>query len=257
MIFSKGINLGGWLSQYRIYDLTHFESFIKEEDLERIASWGLDHVRLPVDYPLLESQTEEGGFEVAGFEYIDRCLGWCRQRYLDLIIDLHNAPGYDFDNWQAITLFDDPSLLARFINIWAAIARHYRGTANIAFELLNEIMIPDSKPWNQLVGDAIAAIHSIDPPTQYGIHSITIIPWSLPIRRRIGIIGLRILPMAWIIPASIRISPLSAPGILASLWIVTCWKRISNRPSTSFSKPVNDSIVVSLESLIRHPCLLG
>jgi len=163
MNFSKGINLGGWLSQYRIYDITHFESFIKEEDLDRIASWGLDHVRLPVDYPVLESQTEEGGFEVAGFSYIDRCLGWCQHRDLDLIIDLHNAPGYDFDNWQAITLFDDPSLLARFINIWAAIARHYQGTASIAFELLNEIMIPDSKPWNQLVRDAIATIHSIDP----------------------------------------------------------------------------------------------
>ena len=53
----SGVNLGGWISQYRNYDHTHFQTFIKREDIAQIASWGMDHVRLPVDYPVLEDDT--------------------------------------------------------------------------------------------------------------------------------------------------------------------------------------------------------
>ena len=46
------VNLGGWLSQYPAYDPQHFESFITADDIKRMADWGMDHVRLPVDYPI-------------------------------------------------------------------------------------------------------------------------------------------------------------------------------------------------------------
>ena len=51
--FMHGVNLGGWLSQCD-YSNDRLENFIKEEDLAVIASWGLDHVRLPVDYNIFE-----------------------------------------------------------------------------------------------------------------------------------------------------------------------------------------------------------
>ena len=53
--FQHGINLGGWLSQC-VHTPEHYDSFIGEEDIRRIASWGLDHVRVPVDYELIETQ---------------------------------------------------------------------------------------------------------------------------------------------------------------------------------------------------------
>ena len=43
--FQAGVNLGGWLSQYRQYDHDHFKSFITADDIQKIAGWGLDHVR--------------------------------------------------------------------------------------------------------------------------------------------------------------------------------------------------------------------
>ena len=46
--FKKGVNLGGWLSQCD-YREEHLESFITEEDFKRIASWGVDHVRVPIE----------------------------------------------------------------------------------------------------------------------------------------------------------------------------------------------------------------
>ena len=58
--FSSGINLGGWLSQYGDKSHEHFGNFITERDIAQIASWGLDHVRLPVDYPVIESDDAPG-----------------------------------------------------------------------------------------------------------------------------------------------------------------------------------------------------
>ena len=51
--FLKGVNLGGWISQFAAYDKAHFDSFITEKDIQNIASLGFDHVRVPVDYVLL------------------------------------------------------------------------------------------------------------------------------------------------------------------------------------------------------------
>ena len=65
--FQKGINLGGWISQFEKYDEKHFESFITEKDIEYIASVKFDHVRVPVDYNVLED--EEGNILPKGFEY--------------------------------------------------------------------------------------------------------------------------------------------------------------------------------------------
>ena len=46
-----GVNLGGWLSQYRAASREHFGTFITERDIEQIAGWVIYHVRLPVDAP--------------------------------------------------------------------------------------------------------------------------------------------------------------------------------------------------------------
>ena len=54
--YKKGVNLGGWLSQCK-HTYEHYDSFITEADIEKIASWHTDHVRLPVDYNLLEDES--------------------------------------------------------------------------------------------------------------------------------------------------------------------------------------------------------
>lgn len=159
---NRGINLGGWLSQYKIFDRAHFNTFIQEADIARIASWGLDHIRLPVDYPVLEETLPNERYDVSGFEYIDQCLNWCQKYALNLLIDLHKAPGYAFGEWERASLFSNPQHRDRFIKIWAGLADHYRGVESVVFELLNEIKLPDSSPWNQLVKEVITIIHEID-----------------------------------------------------------------------------------------------
>ena len=161
----KGINLGGWISQYPALDHNHFKSFITAADIDRIAGWGFDHVRLPVDYPVIEDDANPGVLKEDGMAYIENCLEWCGKNQLRVILDLHKAPGFAFDENNKATLFDDTALQDRFINLWRLIARRYAGklTDNLAFELLNEIVLPDSAPWNALVKKTVAAIREIDP----------------------------------------------------------------------------------------------
>ena len=70
--FQKGVNLGGWISQFAKYDHEHFRSFIQKKDIAYIASLGFDHVRLPVDYNVLED--EEGNPLETGFGYLRSCF---------------------------------------------------------------------------------------------------------------------------------------------------------------------------------------
>jgi hypothetical protein len=162
--FQAGVNLGGWLSQYRKYDHDHFNSFIREADIQQIASWGLDHVRLPVDYPVLEEDDAPGVYKESGFAYIDRCLDWCQDAGLDVVLDLHHAPGYFFGTLDSNTLFKNPEMQERLLQLWRAIVRRYssRPGPRIIFEFLNEVVLPDSAPWNALVPRLIEAVREID-----------------------------------------------------------------------------------------------
>ena len=53
--FIKGINLGGWLSQSNL-QREHLDTFITRDDIKQIAEWGLDHIRLTVDYALIQDE---------------------------------------------------------------------------------------------------------------------------------------------------------------------------------------------------------
>jgi endoglucanase len=159
-----GVNLGGWLSQYREPDHDHFKTFINAEDIEQIAGWGMDHVRLPIDYSVVEDDARPGVYKEDGLAYIDRCLYWCKAAGLKVILDLHQAPGYKFDALDRVTLFDDVALQTRFVNLWQALAERYKGEGDYLYlELLNEIVRPDSTPWNALVAQTVSAIRAIDP----------------------------------------------------------------------------------------------
>jgi aryl-phospho-beta-D-glucosidase BglC (GH1 family) len=165
-----GVNLGGWISQYQEFDRRHFDTFITKNDIRKIADWGFDHVRLPIDYPIFEDDANPGEYLESGFAYLDRCLSWCQDHGLRVIFDIHKAPGYSFTNTleaemtEVNTLFTEPSMQQRFVNIWGALTRRYKDQAEdiLAFELLNEMVLPESDPWNKLSQQIIKHIREID-----------------------------------------------------------------------------------------------
>lgn len=163
--FMRGVNLGGWLSQ-GTYDREHLDSFIKENDIETIASWGLDHVRVPVDYNIFE--TAEGDPIGDGFEYLDKVLDWCDKYGLNFIIDLHKTFGYSFEvSYNESGFFESEKLQERFYKLWERIAERYGSRPDrIVFELLNEVNDKELSPiWNRIIRTVIPKIRALAPDT--------------------------------------------------------------------------------------------
>ena len=159
--FMHGVNLGGWLSQCD-YSKERLEGFIREEDFKVIASWGLDHVRLPVDYNIFE-----GGID--GFGYIDRAVRWAGENGLNLIIDLHKTWGFSFDMGEAESgFFDSEAYQEKFYALWERLARAYGDRPdNIAFELLNEVTDKAFMPkWMAIAEKAVKRIRAHAPKTK-------------------------------------------------------------------------------------------
>ncbi|MCR5418463.1 MAG: glycoside hydrolase family 5 protein [Lachnospiraceae bacterium] len=165
--FQKGVNLGGWISQFAKYDKKHFESFITKDDIRDIAQLGFDHVRLPVDYNVLED--EEGNLIEEGFGYVENCRSWCEEFGLNLLIDLHECYGYSFDplkkDMDREVFFYDDALQARFMKLWKEIATRLSPyQKQVAFEPLNEVVLNEvADAWNQIAGRYIKMMREIVP----------------------------------------------------------------------------------------------
>lgn len=171
MNFNRGINLGGFLSQCA-HTAEHYESFVTESDIARIAADGFDHVRLPVDYEVLESQ--DGAFLDAGFRLVEKIIRLCGSKGLNIVLDLHKAYGYDFnDAGDAAknSLFSDGAAARRFLRLWNEISGRFGNLPNVAFELLNEVVEKENaQSWNSLIVRAVAAVRKNAPsaPIIYG-----------------------------------------------------------------------------------------
>ena len=181
--YMKGVNLGGWLSQKNDSTPEHRDAFITHDDIKVIRSWGLDHVRLPVDYDILRTDD--------GYSHIDDCIRWCREEGLKMILDLHKADGYSFDPLDKDDkkkFFYDKKMQEDFYRLWDEISLRYKDESDIvAFELLNEIVPMEVKdPWNEIALKAIDTIrkNAKNSWIVYGgvmYNSVSAVPWLAPV----------------------------------------------------------------------------
>lgn len=165
--FMHGVNLGGWYSQCN-HTKERYDNFIKEEDFKTIKSWGLDHIRLPIDYNLVE--TDNGTPLEEGFERIRKAATWCKNNNLNMILDLHKTAGYSFDAGEKEAgFFDNPDYQERFYKLWEKLAANFadffKDSKNeICFELLNEVTDQAfCKKWNAIAKNCIQRIRAISP----------------------------------------------------------------------------------------------
>lgn len=163
--FYKGVDLGGWFSQCDYSD-DRLDNFIKEEDFKVLSTWGIDHVRLPFDYNILEN---EGGYNEKGFERLDRAIGLAKKYGLNIVLDLHKTAGFSFDSYSENEhgFFESEEYQERFYKLWEQMAQHFgKYSENAAFELLNEVT--DDKfidVWNKVIRECIKRIRVYAPDT--------------------------------------------------------------------------------------------
>lgn len=161
--YMHGINLGGWFSQCD-HTKERYENFIREEDISAISLWGLDHIRVPVDYDLVEDA--DGNYKEEGFAYIKRAIDWCGRYGLNMILDLHKTFGFSFDDGEnECGFFDREDYQERFYRLWEQFAERFgKYKYRLAFELLNEVTKKEySDKWNSISDECIRRIRRYAP----------------------------------------------------------------------------------------------
>lgn len=158
--FYRGINLGGWMSQCD-YSKDRLDHFITEEDFKIIADWGLDHVRIPVDYNVI--QEKNGALKEDGFERIERAVSWCEKNGLKAVLDLHKTLGFSFDKEEGEGgFFENERYQEYFYAVWEAFAKRFGDlSGKVAFELLNEVTEEAFlAPWMKIAKECVQRIRA-------------------------------------------------------------------------------------------------
>ena len=163
--FKKGVNLGGWFSQCD-YSEERLNNFITEADFEKIAALGFDHVRIPIDYNVI--QNPDGTMRPDGLGRIDAALALCDKYGLKAVLDLHKTPGYSFDAGEKEAgFFESESCQECFYWIWETLAEWFAGMSDrVAFELLNEVTEARFLPaWKRISRECVRRIRFFAPDT--------------------------------------------------------------------------------------------
>lgn len=127
------------------------DNFVTKTDIDSLASWGFNSVRLPMHYNLftLPIEQEEAGQNTwldKGFEIVDDLLEWCEDNQLYLILDLHAAPGgqgydqgiSDYDTSKP-SLWESDANKQKMVALWDKLAERYKNEEWIGgYDILNE-----------------------------------------------------------------------------------------------------------------------
>jgi len=73
----------------------HWDSWITQADIAQMQGYGLNAIRVPVGYWMMESlvYADSEHFPQGGITYLERLCGWASDAGFYIIIDLHGAPG--------------------------------------------------------------------------------------------------------------------------------------------------------------------
>jgi hypothetical protein len=152
---------------------TYRANYVTEEDIQLIAQWGFNSIRLPFHYKNFYDDSL-GIFRPEGFALLDTLLRWCENNQLYLILDMHCAPGgqnkdniSDSDGIEA-RLWTEPGFYQPMtIKIWKEIARRYVNDPRIGgYDFINEPVLPQGYS-NQVLRDFYIeltdSVRSVDP----------------------------------------------------------------------------------------------
>jgi hypothetical protein len=206
-VILRGMGLGGWMlmegymmqssdvadTQHefrnRLIDLMGEEktdeffdawlaNHVTRPDVDSLAIWGFNSVRLAMHYNLFTLPIEEEPVEgentwlEKGFVMVDSLLDWCEANEMYLILDLHAAPGGQGYN-AAISDYDPskPSLWEsqenkdKTVALWRRLAERYKDEVWIGgYDLINEVNwdLPGNVALKELYVDITNAIREVD-----------------------------------------------------------------------------------------------
>ena len=217
-VILRGIGLGGWMlqegymlklgkigPQYRIrekitelvgpekaaafYDRWQAND-IRKIDIDSMAAWGFNSVRLPMHYALYtlpvdkEPVAGKDTWLEKGFNLTDSLLSWCKADHIYLILDMHAAPGGQGNDLPIAdrdpskpSLWETAANREKMVALWRKLAERYAGEAWVGgYDIINEpnwgfagdtadmhgTKETGNAPLRKLMMDITAAIRAVD-----------------------------------------------------------------------------------------------
>ena len=137
----------------------------READFAWMAEWGLNFVRLPLDYRCWAEPGGEGPLREPVLKEIDQAVGFGEKHHIHVNINFHRAPGYTVARpSEEKDLWSDESIQAVCARHWAEFARRYQGVPNtrVSFNLFNEPAKVDPATYRKVVTRMVGAIRKHD-----------------------------------------------------------------------------------------------
>jgi aryl-phospho-beta-D-glucosidase BglC (GH1 family) len=152
-------------------------NLIAQSDVALWASWGVNSIRLPVNYHAISSA--DGTYVEAGFQILDTFIAWCKAQNIYVILDLHAAPGaqnceHMSDSPDGVAhLWKEPEKYRQWtIDLWQTIAKRYAGEVAVGgYDIFDEPYDTESsaqfstgqRTLRQMYVDITTAIRAVDP----------------------------------------------------------------------------------------------
>lgn len=206
-VLLRGMGLGGWMLQegYMLHtggfaptqheikakiagligDVnteTFYEAWranhVRKIDIDSLAAWGFNSIRLPMHYNLFTLSIEEepvpgeNTWLETGFKLTDSLLSWCESDQIYLILDLHAAPGGQGNELSIcdgdaskLNLWQSQENRNKTVALWRKLAEHYSGKEWIGgYDLINEVNydLPGGTALRELYVQITNAIREVD-----------------------------------------------------------------------------------------------
>ncbi len=150
-IKAKIESLIGTINTQAFYDAWH-ANHLTRTDIDSMASWGFNSVRLPMHYNLYTLPVEDepnigvNTWLEKGFAMTDSLISWCKANHMYVILDLHAAPGgqgkdaaISDANPAKPTLWESETNKMKTIALWKKLAERYANEPWVGgYDLINE-----------------------------------------------------------------------------------------------------------------------
>lgn len=168
----------GWLANHT-----------RKIDIDSMAAWGFNSVRLPMHYHLFtlavdeEPEPGKNTWLSKGFALTDSLLSWCTANHMYLILDLHATPGGQGNDLNISdrdpakpSLWESEAARQKMIALWKKLAERYAGEPWIGgYDIINEpnwgfedpndrrgTAETKNEPLRRLMMDITTAIRTVD-----------------------------------------------------------------------------------------------
>ncbi len=169
--FRKGMSVASELCAWAHLDGSLFlgipnSRLLTDQDFEIFRSWGLDHMRVMIDFSVLMETAPPYGWKENAWQILADTIRMAEKHEIGLVLDLHSTLGSEFQEGGSSggvrnELLSNPEQQEVFYRIWREFSIRCAGTEDfVAFEILNEVTFDGGIGWNTLALNTIKLIRS-------------------------------------------------------------------------------------------------